>query len=241
MNVAPGPSPTSNRNPFWHPGDAFTVGPHNSTGHAQYAPPPGPPPLDSFDEPVPAEAPPPYSKNAPIVFPESPSVFTTINLPPTAPTYLPLDPPPSCFSTPTPIRIRSRSFVPFRIPSTSSRIRDGFKPFYPPELLAKHGITEGDWGRFLADVRATAQLAERGTSAVAPYRFITGPLLLRAGGVGRQYNAAFAKTPVEEVKGLLDVWNGSAFERRKLRVTLMIRADEANRSREGYDLFVEAL
>ncbi|TFK50031.1 hypothetical protein OE88DRAFT_1600290, partial [Heliocybe sulcata] len=190
----------------------------------------------------PTEAPPPYSKNAPTVFPENPDVaFATISLPPTPPMHRPLDPPPSCFSTPTPVRIRSRSFAPFRIPSNSSRITDGFKPLYPPELLTKHGITEEDWGRFLADVRSTAHLAEKGISAVAPYRGTTGPLLLRAGGVGRQYDATFGKTPVEEVKGLLDVWNGSAFERRKLRVTLMNRADEATRTRAGYDLLVESL
>ena len=33
---------------------------------------------------------------------------------------LPLDPPPACFSTSTPVRIRSRSFETFRIPSSDS-------------------------------------------------------------------------------------------------------------------------
>ncbi|EPQ54317.1 hypothetical protein GLOTRDRAFT_94621 [Gloeophyllum trabeum ATCC 11539] len=207
-----------------------------------YAPPPGPPPPDPLDQPNPAEAPPPYSKTPPAFLPETPDTpFITITLPPTPPTYRPLDPPPPCFSTPSPLRVHSHSFAPFRVPSNTSRLADGFQPLYPPELLGKHGISEADWARFLADIRITAQLAEQGMSAVAPYRGTASAIVMRAGNVGRQYDSAFAKTPVDEVRGLLQVWNESAFERRKMRVTLVIRADETNRRREGYDLLVDAL
>jgi hypothetical protein len=42
------------------------------------------------------------------------------------------------------------------------------------------------------------------------------------------------------VQSLIEVWNGSAFERRKLKVSLHSRAEEGI-GRQGWDLYVEAL
>jgi hypothetical protein len=40
---------------------------------------------------------------------------------------------------------------------------------------------------------------------------------------------------------MISVWQGSAFERRKLKVSLHTRTEIAGTRREGYDLYVEAL
>ena len=61
------------------------------------------------------------------------------------------------------------------------------------------------------------------------------------GKMGTAYDASFAKTPVEEVQELISIWNQSAFERRKVRVTLHPRTDVQARRREAYELLVEAL
>lgn len=61
------------------------------------------------------------------------------------------------------------------------------------------------------------------------------------GRTGTAYDASFGKTPVEEVQGLIQVWNESALERRKVRVTLRPMNDVQARRREAYELFVEAL
>jgi hypothetical protein len=190
---------------------------------SHYAPPPGapstdPPPSNPFlDEGEAAasssEAPPAYTKNAP-----QGSQTLTLNgdgdvkfetLPP-APAFPPdadgpLDPPPSCFSTPSPARIRSHSFEPFRIPSKTNRLQDGFQPLYPPSLLGAHGITPEDWAIFLRDLQLAAGMAQQGRSAVAPNRGRAPTKIVRGilGGprsaAGGPYDQAFVKTPQEEV------------------------------------------
>jgi hypothetical protein len=40
---------------------------------------------------------------------------------------------------------------------------------------------------------------------------------------------------------LISVWQGSAFERRKIKVDLHSRVDDSGTRRVGWDLFVQAL
>ncbi|KAI6016181.1 hypothetical protein EDC04DRAFT_558885 [Pisolithus marmoratus] len=153
----------------------------------------------------------------------------------------PLDPPPECFSTPSPLRIRSHDFLSFTIPSLSDKLLDGFRVLYPCDLLEKHGITRDDWVRFLEDLTIAARLSAQGRSAVGsripPTVFPThGPFIVRFGVV---YDAVFARSPLREVRALLSVWNEGAFERRKLRVSLHVREDRGEKS--GYYLLVESL
>lgn len=179
--------------------------------------------------------------------------LVTLPIPPADPTddyHRPLDPPPECFHGRTPLRIRSHSFPPFRIPSLGPTLAAGFEPLYAPDALDPHGISADDWSRFLRDLRVAAHLAMRGVSAVAPDRATQAPRVIRGNmGIlsgpraagGGPYDNAFTKTPVEEVNALIAVWQGSAFERRKIKVTLHNRADEGRTQRAGYDLYVEAL
>lgn len=61
------------------------------------------------------------------------------------------------------------------------------------------------------------------------------------GRAGSVYDASFGKAPFDEVNNLINVWNQSAFERRKVKVTLHLMTDEQGNVREGYELVVEAL
>ena len=61
------------------------------------------------------------------------------------------------------------------------------------------------------------------------------------GGGGSQYDAAFVKSPVEQVAALVDVYNQSAWERRKVHVTFRPVIDPGAAQRSGYELLVEAL
>lgn len=154
----------------------------------------------------------------------------------------PLDPPPDCFSTPSPLRIRSRDFPPFSIPSLSDKLTDGFRVLYPRNLLEKHGITREDWVRFLQDLTIATRLAAQGLSAVSsrvPVKpFAThGPFITRLPGVA--YDATFQRSPLEEARALISVWNESAFERRKLRATLQVKVHDGRKV--GYDLVIDSL
>lgn len=115
-----------------------------------------------------------------------------------------------------------------------------------------HGIAQGDWTRFLLDLGTTARMAAQGLSvrgggAVTATGGVGaggggGRLLkLAVGNRGTVYDAAFVKTPVEEVQSLVNVWNESALVRRKVRVSLHPKVDAGGRQKEGYDLLVEAL
>ncbi|KAI6021709.1 hypothetical protein BKA83DRAFT_4286145 [Pisolithus microcarpus] len=137
------------------------------------------------------------------------------------------NPPPECFSTPTPPRIGSHDFPPFIIPSLSEQTcPTAFAVLYPRGLLEKHGITQNDWVRFLEDLIIAARLSAQGRSAVgsrvpATVFPMRGAFIMSL--VGTAYDAAFARGPLREVEALLGVWNQSAFERRKLRVSLHVR------------------
>jgi hypothetical protein len=222
--------------------------PHLQQQH--FEPPPGPPP--SFSQPINtaeqppqtegiSEPPPAYTRKASDPLPAWSSVqFTdlTESEQPSELARLPLDPPPACFSTPSPTRIRSHSFEPFRISSRESSLAGGFRLLYPDGHLSPHGISPTDWVRFLQDLGIAARLSMQGLSIrgnVQPPRagFIRGRM-------GTAYDASFAKTPMEEVQDLINVWNESALERRKLRVSLHPRTDGHGR-REAYELLVEAL
>ncbi|KAH7093913.1 hypothetical protein BKA62DRAFT_721799 [Auriculariales sp. MPI-PUGE-AT-0066] len=156
----------------------------------------------------------------------------------------PLDPPPECFSTPTPLRIRSKSFQTFRVPSVSARIVDGFQPLYASEQLSTHGITAEDWADLLLGIRMTTLTAGQPNRSLQSTKEL-GPFILAGlagrGFAGRQYDRAFAKTALEEAMALVAVWDGSAFARRKLRVSIHPRSDDARHTLVGYDLLVEAL
>lgn len=57
------------------------------------------------------------------------------------------------------------------------------------------------------------------------------------------YDQTFARSPANEVRALIAVWNESAFERRKVKVELRTRAiaTQGQGIGEGYELYVEAL
>ncbi|KAG2359580.1 hypothetical protein BDR07DRAFT_1336580, partial [Suillus spraguei] len=154
----------------------------------------------------------------------------------------PLDPPPNCFSTPSPPRVKSNDFPPFRIPCAGNNLADGFCILYPSGLLEKHGIQQADWIRFLEDLGISARLASQGFSAVGSRLPITAlPVrgIFGTRATGAAYDSQFTRSPRDEVQTLITVWNQSAFERRKLRVALQINARVDNRA--VYELLVESL
>ncbi|KAG6331137.1 hypothetical protein ID866_7952 [Astraeus odoratus] len=154
----------------------------------------------------------------------------------------PLDPPPECFSTPSPLRVRSNDFPPFRIPSISDKLIDGFRVLYPRDPLEKHGITQDDWVRFLEDLVIAARLATQGLSAVGsrvPVKPLPARCLFITWTPGAAYDIAFQRSRLGEVKALITVWNESAFIRRKVRVSIQVREEQGRKS--GYDLIVESL
>ena len=155
----------------------------------------------------------------------------------------PLDPPPPCFSVPSPLRIRSYNFPPFRIPAVSDKLADGFRILYPHNILERHGITRSDWVRFLEDLGVAARLSCDGLSAVGmrvpiapliPHRVFPSRVL---GGV---YDRHFARCPIEEVRALIQIWNQCAFERRKIRVLLQAQPIEMS-GKLSFVLIVESL
>ncbi|KAH7925061.1 hypothetical protein BV22DRAFT_464627 [Leucogyrophana mollusca] len=208
-----------------------------------YEPPPGSPPPSLVD------LPPPYTPNAtrgaatepPIWEPNFIDLTSQFDGAPDT-HRKPLDPPPDCFSTPSPLRVKAHDFPPFRIPSISDKLAGGFRILYPSHLLEKHGISQPDWIRFLEDIGIAARLAIEGLSAVGSRTPVTS---LPARGIfssrvmGVAYDSHFTRSPKDEVQALLGVWNQSAFERRKLRVTLQTIGEGGTRS--GYELLVESL
>ncbi|KAG9311931.1 hypothetical protein JVU11DRAFT_8192 [Chiua virens] len=155
----------------------------------------------------------------------------------------PLDPPPPCFSTLSPLRIRSRDFPPFLIPTVTPSLTDGFRPLYPSNVLEKHGITRADWIRFLEDLGIAARLSSEGGSAVGSRVPIT-PLIthraLPSRAFGAVYDGKFARSPLQEVLALIQIWNECAFQRRKISVSLQVHPTDSN-GREYYALLVESL
>ncbi|KAG8864453.1 hypothetical protein FRB96_004956 [Tulasnella sp. 330] len=207
---------------------------------ASFAPPLGPPP-GVTDETIPSEPPPAYypqtqpTNQAANGFIDLTPLSQVMNL---AESIHPLDPPPECFSTSTPIRIRSHSFESFWIPSLGPRLASGFQILYNPDLLEHHGISQDDWVRLVRDLGVAARLAEQGKPAVAnrprPPEILSRQGLYSSRAQTRPYDQAFIRTPVDETRALIAVWNECALERRKLRVSL--HAKEG-----GYQLLVEAL
>ncbi|KAI9458062.1 hypothetical protein HD554DRAFT_1753946 [Boletus coccyginus] len=155
----------------------------------------------------------------------------------------PLDPPPPCFSIPSPLRIRSHNFPPFRIPAVSNKLTDGFCMLYPHDILESHGIYRSDWIRFLEDVGIAARLSHEGLSAVGS-RVPVAPLIAHrffpSRALGAVFDGHFTRSPVEEVRALIQIWNQCAFERRKIRVTLQVRSIGMN-GKKRYALIVESL
>lgn len=155
----------------------------------------------------------------------------------------PLDPPPHCFSTPSPLRVKSNDFPPFRIPCAGNTLADGFRILYPSGLLEKHGIQQADWTRFLEDLGIAARLAGQGLSAVGS-RAPIAPLTRGVFGsrtAGMAYDSQFTRSPRDEVQMLIAVWNQSAFERRRLRVSLQFNGGVDSDINGGYELLVESM
>lgn len=155
----------------------------------------------------------------------------------------PLDPPPLCFSTPSPLRIRSHDFPPFRIPAVSDKVTDGFRVLYPHNIFERHGINRADWIRFLEDLGIAARLSVEGLSAVGSRVPLAPSLIHRifpSRALGAVYDGCFARNPANEVRALIRIWNECAFERRKLRVTLYVRPIGTSR-KKSYELVVESL
>jgi hypothetical protein len=155
----------------------------------------------------------------------------------------PLDPPPPCFSIPSPLRIRSHNFPPFRIPAVSDKLTDGFRVLYPHNILEGHGICRSDWVRFLEDLGIAARLSHEGLSAVGS-RVPVAPLIAHRifplHAFGAVYDGHFARSPVQEVRALIQIWNQCAFERRKIRVSLQVRPIGTS-GKKTYALIVESL
>lgn len=155
----------------------------------------------------------------------------------------PLDPPPPCFSIPTPLRIRSHSFPPFRIPAVSNRLTDGFRVLYPHNILEGHGISRSDWIRFLQDLGIAARLSREGLGTVRsrmPVAPLTTHCIFPSRVLGAVYDGHFTRSPVEEVRALLQIWNQCALERRKIRVSLEVQPIGTS-TRKSYTLIVESL
>lgn len=155
----------------------------------------------------------------------------------------PLDPPPRCFSTPSPLRIRSHDFPTFRVPSVSGNLADGFRALYPCNVLEGHGIGRADWVRFLEDLGVAASLAIEGRSAVGS-RVPFAPLLTHgvfpSPALGAVYAGRSARGSAEQVCALIQIWNLCAFERRKIRASLEGQSIMMNR-KENYMLVLESL
>lgn len=155
----------------------------------------------------------------------------------------PLDPPPLCFSIPSPLRIKSHDFPPFRIPAVSDKLTDGFRVLYPHNIFEKHGINRADWVRFLEDLGIAARLSAEGLSAVGS-RMPVAPVLAHrifpSRALGAVYDRRFARSPAEEVRALIQIWNQCAFERRKIRVTLHVQSMGTS-GKKDYALVVESL
>ncbi|KIJ63003.1 hypothetical protein HYDPIDRAFT_56326, partial [Hydnomerulius pinastri MD-312] len=127
--------------------------------------------------------------------------------------------------------------------SIGDKLAQGFRILYPSDLLEKHGIGREDWVRFLEDLGIAARFACEGLSAVGSRVPVTplpvrGIFTSRASGVA--YDSLFTRSPLEEVHALIGVWNQSAFERRKLKVTLQMKGSEVG-AKVGYELVVESL
>ncbi|KAG1726030.1 uncharacterized protein EDB91DRAFT_1061870 [Suillus paluster] len=195
------------------------------------------------------DLPPPYSQSGTTSFLAPPTWEPHfIDLSPELPQHSsiiprkPLDPPPDCFSTPSPLRVKSNDFPPFRIPCAGHQLADGFRILYPSDLLEKHGIQQADWTRFLEDLGISARLAGRGLSAVGSRVPVTAlPIrgIFSTRATGMAYDSQFTRSPREEVQTIISVWNQSAFERRKLRVSLQIKVGADTRAE--YELLVESL
>ncbi|KAH7881907.1 hypothetical protein F5I97DRAFT_466808 [Phlebopus sp. FC_14] len=185
--------------------------------------------------------PPPYSSSG-VGPPTWQPRFEDLSSASTASHRGPLDPPPQCFSTPSPLRVKSHDFPPFRIQSVSENLTDGFPVLYPCDLLEKHGIGKSDWVRFLEDLGIAARLASEGFSAIgsrAPVTTLHSRGIFTSPTSGAVYDSLFTKSPLDEVHALIDVWNQSAFERRKLRVLLQMKSESSTKA--GYELVVESL
>ncbi|KAI0338356.1 hypothetical protein BDW22DRAFT_706973 [Trametopsis cervina] len=178
-----------------------------------YAPPPGSPPpsterlqpeaavaLGSTNQLPDTDPPPPYTANPlpPPAWSSTRFVDLTEREHPSDLIRLPLDPPPACFSTPSPRRIRSQSFAAFHIPLRGTRITEGFRLVYAPDDFASHGISAEDWTRFLQDLGIAARISLQG---VLPRTDLIG------GRAGTAYDAMFKSTAVEAVQDLINVWN----------------------------------
>ncbi|KZT59652.1 hypothetical protein CALCODRAFT_507373 [Calocera cornea HHB12733] len=212
--------------------------------------------LSDSDDRAPSGPPPAYTRHAsgsdlpppppPPPFSPGPTQLLPMPVPSHPAGYRPLDPPPDCFSTPGPWRVRSRDFAPFHVRSLSSSLAQGWEGVWAPALEA-HGITQADWARFLGDLTHTAALARDGISALSPKRASHPPSGIRTllsgpwAAEGGPYDQAFRRTEPEEVAALLGVWNGSAWERRRVRVSLRVVPDELGERRERWELLVEAL
>jgi len=101
-----------------------------------------------------------------------------------------------------------------------------------------------DWADFLLGVDLAIATAGQPNKSLQSTKhlgpFVIGGLAGR-GFAGRQYDAAFAKTALEEAMAIIAVWQDSAFNRRKLRVSLHPRTAADGRNPSGMDLLVEAL
>ena len=124
------------------------------------------------------------------------------------------------------MRIKSHDFPAFRIPAISDKLPDGFQLLYPFNIFEGHGIDRADWVRFLEDLGIAARLSSEGLSAVGsrvPVSALIAHRTFPARTLGVVYDRCFARTPLEEVRALIQIWNQCAFERRKIRVTLQVR------------------
>ena len=213
-------------------------------------PPPFQPPVAHVLDTPGSEPPPPYTPHTSDPLPTWASLTPrfedlTQSEKPSDLVRAPLDPPPECFSTSTPLRIRSRAFAPFRIPSRGTNLSGGFRLLYAPDVLSRHGISARDWVRFLQDLAIVARSAPLPVAPIPTPKSSSppSPLIgwLIRGRAGSVYDATFGKSSLDEVTNLINVWNQSAFERRKLKVTLHLKSDDRGNILEGFELLVEAL
>ena len=89
-----------------------------------------------------------------------------------------------------------------------------------------------------------ARLSNEGLSPIRSHAPVAPSFIYRifpSRTLGAVYDGHFARSPVGDVRALIQIWNECAFERRKVRVRLEIRPSGRSGGKRNYALAVESL
>jgi hypothetical protein len=151
----------------------------------------------------------------------------------------PLQPPPDQFSRPVPHNLPMTPFNPFCVLAKDVMIEGGFLQRYFPAELAPHDVWLEDWRRFIEDIGIISHvsgLAKIGSDV------LIGTSHIGATGyfVSRAIKWGISKTKHPAANDLVDLWNRSFFNARRIHVWF-IGPDEAKQQRkEAIEQFVQA-